>query len=276
MMQQHYRMTLQDAIQQYNDGCITGIGLVNLFFQIELKHGWKKRYTPQDIYTKLGISKATFYRAIAKLQTLGYITFEVHGEITITNTNGNQAESLNVDKPVSDLRQPVSDLRQKSQTCDNQSQTCDNQTPKPAPELTSSNSPDYIHISSQSFIQSLSQGERENFLKFCQEKASQMPKPPILLTKWIEANAEDLKAQWLNSCNSIDDKSHQLENSIFGDWQNHPRFNELWENACRLGATSYGIQNIKDKTIQAFCRFIYENEAVKKEMIKCYNKTNSN
>jgi hypothetical protein len=159
-------MTIQDAIEQYSKGCITAIGLVNFYFQIELKHGWKKRYNPKDIYTTLGISKATFYRAIAKLQVEGYISFEVHGEITVTNT------CLRNEIKVSDLRQQsqvqddslkfkttVSDLRQ-------QSQVCDNKTPEPLSGKDSSNAPDLYIYSSQISYREGEEDARENFSNF--------------------------------------------------------------------------------------------------------------
>ena len=46
------------------------------------------------------------------------------------------------------------------------------------------------------FIQTLSNSERESFLEFGRKKASQLPKSPELPLKWIEANWQELYAQF--------------------------------------------------------------------------------
>jgi hypothetical protein len=264
-MSQFYKMTLTDAIEQHKAGCITAIGLVNIYFQIELKQGWKKRYNPKDIYTKLDISKATFYRALAKLQVENYISFEIHGEITVTNTNlRNKTEVLN--------------LRQESQVCDEslksktevlnlrqESQVCDNQRLEPAPSTASRPPSDLYSDSYQTYLISLSEGERKNFLNFCQEEAKKLPKPPTLPMRWIERNLEDLKAKW-ESFNKVSDESNK-----FSVWANHPRFDELWQGVCEQGTTSYVIQNIRDTTIKDFCKFCHESKEIMEEILSCLN-----
>ena len=49
------------------------------------------------------------------------------------------------------------------------------------------------------FKDSLSEEERESFLNFGKKKASQLPKPPELTFKWIEANFEELAEDWNKS-----------------------------------------------------------------------------
>ncbi|MEM7552603.1 MAG: hypothetical protein AAF378_00615 [Cyanobacteria bacterium P01_A01_bin.84] len=46
------------------------------------------------------------------------------------------------------------------------------------------------------FKDSLSESERESFLKFANTKVAELPKPPTLPNKWIEANFEELKNLW--------------------------------------------------------------------------------
>lgn len=262
---QFYMITLQDAIEQYKAGCITAIGLVNFYFQIELKQGWKKRYNPKDIYTQLGISKATFYRAIAKLQVEGYISFEVHGEITVTNT------SLRSEIKVSDLSQEsqtqdkslklatkISNVRQKSQTCDNQS-------PEPAPDKALDNPPYYSSNSYQILIKSLSDDEREKFLNFCHEEASKLPTVPTLPKRWIEANAAELKAKWDIFCGTSGDTNNP-HNNKFGVWANHPRLNEMWQGVLQDGVTGYYVANISDNTIRDFCQFVMKSDTLIQEL----------
>ena len=65
---------------------------------------------------------------------------------------------------------------------------------KPLPDKGSSAPSDLSDYSD--FIQTLSEGERENFLEFGKKKANQLPKPPELPLKWIEANFEELHEQW--------------------------------------------------------------------------------
>ena len=48
------------------------------------------------------------------------------------------------------------------------------------------------------FKDSLSENERKSFLNFVNQKVAELPKPPTLPNKWIEANFEELKNLWEN------------------------------------------------------------------------------
>jgi hypothetical protein len=280
-MSQFYKMTIQKALEGYSQGLLTATGLVHLYFEIKLKYGWKGKYKPADIIKELGISKAVFYKAIAKLQTLGMIAIEIHGEITVTNTNPNldrdniieqspnvetvsnrRQESLIVDKSLQ-METEVSNRRQ-------QSTIVENEAPKPLSQMNSSPPSDLYSDSYQIYLISLSPSERKNFLNFCQEEAKKLPKPPTLPTRWIERNLEDLKAKWESFSKASDDSSNHQTNK-FSVWANHPRFDELWLNVCKYGTTSYVIQNIRDTTIRDFCKFCHESEEITKEILSCLN-----
>ncbi|WP_373527363.1 MarR family transcriptional regulator [Nostoc sp.] len=66
------------------------------------------------------------------------------------------------------------------------------------------------------FKKTLSEGEREEFLKFGENKAAQLPNPPTLPQRWIEANWEELAAQWYKSKG----QSNRQQNS---KWETDPR-----------------------------------------------------
>jgi hypothetical protein len=67
---QHYRLSLDKAIQDYKDGIITATGLVYYAVGIFRAPGQKFRVRDIDNFcTELGINRATFYRAISKLKT---------------------------------------------------------------------------------------------------------------------------------------------------------------------------------------------------------------
>lgn len=48
------------------------------------------------------------------------------------------------------------------------------------------------------FKDSLSESERKSFLNFVNQKVAELPKPPTLPNKWIEANFEELRNLWEN------------------------------------------------------------------------------
>ncbi len=281
IMGQFYKMTIEKALEGYSQGLLTATGLVHLYFEIKLKYGWKGRYKPTNIIAELGISKPAFYKAIAKLQTLGMISIEIHGEITVTNTNPNLDEDSILEQ--SDKVEKVSNRRQQSPIVDKilQMETeisdrrqlstiVENEAPKPLPNINPSPPSDLYSDSYQIFLKSLSDCERENFLKFGLEEAKKLPKPPTLPMKWIERNADELRAKWKSFCGTSDDSSNH-QSSKFSVWANHPRFDELWLGVCTHGTTSYVVQNIRDTTIKEFCKFCYESPEISEEILSCLN-----
>ncbi|MCC5609762.1 MarR family transcriptional regulator [Nostoc sp. CHAB 5834] len=66
------------------------------------------------------------------------------------------------------------------------------------------------------FKKTLSEGEREEFLKFGEKKAAQLPNPPTLPQRWIETNWEELAAQWYKSKG----QSSPVQNA---KWETDPR-----------------------------------------------------
>jgi len=60
-----------------------------------------------------------------------------------------------------------------------------------------------INKTYKDFLKSLSETERESFVKFGEEEAGKMPSPPRLTQKWIENNWEDLRSLWQKSPGKI-------------------------------------------------------------------------
>jgi DNA-binding transcriptional regulator YhcF (GntR family) len=66
-----------------------------------------------------------------------------------------------------------------------------NEEPEPLPDKDSNAPSNYSNYSNLN--KSLSEDERERFLEFANKKASELPTPPTLPGKWIEANFEELR-----------------------------------------------------------------------------------
>ena len=75
-----------------------------------------------------------------------------------------------------------------------------NSMPKHAPDKHFSALSDHSDLSN--LIKTLSEGERESFLKFANSKIAELPKQPTLPNKWIEANFEELKDLWEKQTNA--------------------------------------------------------------------------
>ncbi|WLT40599.1 hypothetical protein NON20_26055 (plasmid) [Synechocystis sp. B12] len=79
MMTQHVRITLEQAKDLYRSGVFNTTTLVLFFFKIRLAEHWTGKFTNQDIYEELGISKASFYRAISFLRVQGLLFWQTTG-----------------------------------------------------------------------------------------------------------------------------------------------------------------------------------------------------
>lgn len=221
--QQHYRLSLEDAITRYKNRELTVKGLLRLYFEIKLKPGWEMKKTPREIYEELGISRASFYANYALLREEGKIIGEDPDEkplsIRLPICNSGQ-ESRTLDSQSTTLDGESTTLDSESTTLDGESRTLDSKSPNPL-QSNNSNDPSYFF---QLFINSLSEGERESFLKFAHEKAKAMPNPPQLVEAWIAKHYADLHKQFVSSAAGREAKKDAIAKSK--DWRNDPRFNE--------------------------------------------------
>ncbi|GBE95732.1 hypothetical protein [Nostoc cycadae] len=223
---------------------------------------WGDRY--QEVSTlriieECNVSKATFYRAVAKLQELEIFDFQDIG-FSIRNLCG-----------VTSLKNETtfSEMRQDSQKCDsnlknekvvskvrNQSQKCENQQPEPLQKGDSATP--QINKTYSNFKDSLSEAEREDFLNFSEQKSKQLPTPPTLISKWIAANWEDLAQQWQKSRG----KTPPVQNE---KWENHPCRGEWLAKINELG--SLGFQTETDDKSEQATRRQFAQWAVKNNLI---------
>ena len=270
---QFVKMTLNDAIDHYQRGDLTAKGLLHLYFKIKIAPGWTMNKTQKEICDELGIKKTAFYNALSRLKAEGSINWSVPDNTKFSislpfRETGNHSAIAESQTGIAESQTGIAE----SQTGIAESQTgiAENKPSKPAPNIPSSDSPDLYSDSYQIYLISLSEGERKNFLNFCQEEAKTLPKPPTLPMRWIERNLEDLKAKW-ESFNGTNDDNVSEQSNKFSVWANHPRFDELWQNVCQHGTTSYVIQNIRDTTIKDFCKFCHESKEIMEEILSCLN-----
>jgi hypothetical protein len=122
-MTQFYRLTLDRAIADYRDGLITATGLLRYYLKIRYAPGWKIRLNPEEICSLLGFTKATFYKALAKLKKLGraeigklnliplvFIEEEIAEEVDIAKDSPTvEPESPTVDSesPIGEQESPI-------------------------------------------------------------------------------------------------------------------------------------------------------------------------
>jgi len=208
---------------------------------------WGDIYKDIDTLTVMAecdVSKATFYRAIAKFQELELFDIQDKG-ISIRNLKG--VSSLKNETPVSEMRQDSQncETRRKNETKKSKmrqdSQNCENQPPEPAPSK-ASEVPHTIQTY-KTYTDSLSESERENFLEFGKKKASELPKPPTLISNWIKTHWEDLRSQWEKS-------QGKVSASQSNKWDNHPQREEWLEKIRQLGPAGFQAEDMPNQKIR--------------------------
>ncbi len=131
MTQQFYKLTLSEAITQYKLGLLTAPGLLYYYLKIRLAPGWKMTLHQREISSKLGISKAAYYKAYAKLQQLGLIEFEAPNGLTVTlSTNGDSSLRLETQSTIGDSQSTIGDSSLQMETSSLRLET--SSTAKPA------------------------------------------------------------------------------------------------------------------------------------------------
>jgi hypothetical protein len=110
-----------------------------------------------------------------------------------------------------------------SAIAESQSAIAESKCSKPFPNKNYSDSPNYDQLYSK-FLSSLSQEEREKFLKFGLKKAAELPKPPALPQKWVERNWQELADEF--------EKSNPMTTKT--NWSQHPQ-RDKWIEQIRQG-----------------------------------------
>jgi hypothetical protein len=219
----------------------------------------------------LGFTKATFYKALAKLKKLGRAEIGKLNLIPLVFTEEEIAESADIakDSPTVEPESPIVDsespIREQESPTGKSSLQSENLTSPKALEIKkNSDSPDSSSNSYQSFSLSLSDSQRENFLAFCQQQANQLPKPPVLVKKWIQRNWEELRSLWCKKSPKVAFMSGDISQQ---DWTNHPNF-KRWKRylECQYQARDFIVLLNNGGTKEekrAFARWAIDNSVVK-------------
>ncbi|MFK0730439.1 MAG: hypothetical protein ACIWVG_04590 [Gloeotrichia echinulata HAB0833] len=231
-MDQFYRLTLADAISKYQAGDLTAKGLVHFYILIKCKPEWKIRLEHEKVCSELGISKAAFYNAISRLRSEGSIEWEAPRGILVSLSISPSVCECGLESTIVDSQSTIVDSQ--STIVDSQSTIVDSKSPEPSSDKGCSDSPDLLLDPYQIFFSSLSNSERENFLKFSKKKATQLPKPPELPLKWIEKNFEELRSQW-------EKENGVVKNSK--NWESDPRRLEWLDKIRSLGFAAFICEN---------------------------------
>ncbi|MCZ8190848.1 MAG: hypothetical protein O9326_14185 [Microcystis sp. LE19-338.1B] len=246
MKQQHYRMTLEEAIALHQCGLISSTALLYCYLRIRLAPGWKITLHQREISQQLGISKAAFYKGIQRLKDKKLIDWEApNGVVVILGQNG---DSLDKSETVGQ----IGDSLDKSETSLDKMETL---TPsKTLPVKASVVPSDYYQI----FIKSLSDTAREKFFNFVREKVKDF-NPPI----------HDIEA-WLAGKNGAGKERSRVYYEMFqsevgeADWENHPK-REEWIAEIRQGKGRFVAQGgppEKWETRKAFADWAITNNLV--------------
>ena len=173
-----------------------------------------------QISERLGITRRTVQRAVKQLQELQLIEIEIT-KFKYKKAVHGASSRLGSD----DTRIVSSDIR--IANGDTQIAT----TPlKPLPNNDSS-SPQINKIN-KTYLDSLSEDERENFLEFGKKKAAELPKPPTLTLIWIEKNFEDIRSQWLQTRDENKNQNQKYNFAAYSQAQHQMWYGQLQVLVC--------------------------------------------
>ncbi|WP_265277700.1 hypothetical protein [Nostoc sp. KVJ3] len=192
-----------------------------------------------EITTELEMSKASYFRARARLQELELFDFQEQ-RVDCRNLTG-----------VSKMRLESQNLDSESQKCDSKSQKCDSKSQKRDSKSQKRESQrskpasgkgyevsQTIHTYSN-FINTLSESEKESFLEFGKKKAAELKNPPVQLPlKWIEKNFEELSEQWLPIRNKNENQNQKYNFAAYSEPQHQMWYGQL--QALVYGAAQSG------------------------------------
>jgi len=221
MTEQHYRITLSDAIAHYQAGDLTAKGLVHIYIKIRCKPGWTIKLDHKEVCPLLGIRKTAFYNAISRLKAEGSIDWEAPQGIVVSLSTSSGFRECGNNSAIAESQSAIAESQ--SAIAESQSAIAELKCSKPLPEKNYSDSPNYDQLYFK-FLSSLSQEEREKFLEFGLKKAAELPKPPTLSQKWVERNWQELAAEF--------EKSNPMTTKT--DWSQHLQRDE-WIEQIRQG-----------------------------------------
>lgn len=257
---QFYPMTKEEIKQWYRDKLMSTAGYLLAIKKVTKMPG-SNMVIPNVLKfcRDWEISKSAFYRAVNELRQKGYLDWEATHGIILKETKKvvdfpSEQKEENVEKeqkcPTSGTpsHERDSDSHKRdgvSHERDSDSHEWENRGSKPAPDKNSRNSQILTDP-----IQTLSEGERESFIKFSRNIAASLPKPPQLPMKWIKTNFEELHSQWRETKNKKANQKTKYNFDAIREAQHRMFYGQLQsvvKNAVEFGNDTNLRQFFKDE-----------------------------
>jgi hypothetical protein len=232
----HYKLKALELKRLKDSGIINNAALV--YFILKLKNPWCDRplkVNPLELAVEWEIPESSVYEAIGKLREAEVICIN-EAEIVITWSAHSQQDEVS-DNPESfqdsrmDSEIPESILENQNEFQDSR---IDSEIPENrSPELGSSNGSGCPQTYSDysNFIQTLSEGERDNFEKFVRVEWKRIKGEEIVSLERFLAREEDIKNwhdRFLNSPAGKEAKKKAITAQF--NWRAEPRFDDwIWK-----------------------------------------------
>ncbi|MEO1559471.1 MAG: hypothetical protein AAFS12_07480, partial [Cyanobacteria bacterium J06632_19] len=254
---QFYRLTKEEIKQWYRDKLLTTAGYLLAIKKVTKMPG-SNMVIPNVLQfcREWEISKSAFYRAVNELRQKGYMDWEAtHGIIlketkkVVSFPSDENCPDSETDCPTVETECPTSGTVSHERDSDSHardgvshsrdgvshkrdsvSHKRENRGSKTAQHKNFSVPTDQSDRSDP--IQTLSEGERESFIKFSRKKAASLPNPPQLPMKWIKTNFEELHSEWLETKNEKQNRKAKYNFEAMREAQ-HKMFYEQLQSVAR-------------------------------------------
>ena len=249
MTQQFYKLTLSEAIAQYQCGLISSTALLYYYLKIRLAPGWKMTLHQREISKQLGISKDQFDQGIHRIkEKCPDFQWEAPNGIVVSfGQNHNSSDKITTP---SDKSATPSD---KSATPSDKSATT---TPSNPSLSQASSDPSNSY---QIWLNSLSNTARESFLHFVREKIKDFKSPINDVEGWLAGKNQAGQYRF-----RVYDEMFQKEVgeaiAPSQDWENHPKWQQALA-AMRTGVPRFivlgqpGCDDLDKQTRQAMADY---------------------
>ncbi|MBD2770684.1 hypothetical protein [Iningainema tapete] len=255
-----YALRASELKSLHNAGILNNSSLI--FFALKLKNPWCDRplkVNPLTFSLEWDVPESSVYEAIAKLKDQQLVEIE-KAEFIIRWKSHSQEGELS-DNPES-FQESRMDSGKSESILESQngfwktrmdSGKSENENSEALCNGTSG-SPHTISDYSD-FIQTLSEDERESFLKFGEEKSAKLPSPPQLPQRWIEKHYEEIAREWSKSKGKILPSVRSAQNA---KWENHPQ-REKWLAEIEQTKNPFEFAG-SDREKQAFIDWCWETK----------------
>jgi hypothetical protein len=157
------------------------------------------KFSPAELMLKCQIKKTTYFSAKAKFQKLGLFDFR-DGVTKVVNLQTSLVQTASehplpakiIESEISESKSEISES--KSEISESKSEISDNQSLKPKPSNVSK--PPQTLQTYSDFKRSLSEGEREKFFNFVEEKTNNLERPINDLEAWLASENKAKQNRW--------------------------------------------------------------------------------